>query len=336
MTSSAICSSRLAVGAVADRVLVDRRGIDRAHRCLEFGIALLRRALVGAENAVILAGEGVAEAVFEDRGGADDDRRLAEVFEHRAELLLDRGHEFAVQQLFADLRRDGEIVLDVDHLRAQTPRVVLDEIGIEHVRADEIGIVRLDAAGKELGVGGPEHAARQQHADGLAADAARADLALFDGDEVGGRKVLAAEGKALRLVAEQAADDVVAVCERLGGGLLGLVLAGKVEHAVPAVAPLAGLGEDVKDAVALGAGGDKGAVRALDLHREVHILGLAAVDLDGVDIGRGVHRADVQEHGRGMADARDRLVNVLFVQDRHIGDRLLLLQEGAGQTEEVA
>ena len=52
-------------GAVAQRPLAHRAGVDRAHGGEEVLQPLRVRALVGAEDAVVLAGEGVAEVVFQ-------------------------------------------------------------------------------------------------------------------------------------------------------------------------------------------------------------------------------------------------------------------------------
>ena len=53
-----------------------------------------------------------------------------------------------------------------------------------------------------------QNVARKQHAGGLASDAAGADLAVFYVHKILHGEVFAAQGKARRLVAEQAAHDV--------------------------------------------------------------------------------------------------------------------------------
>ena len=53
------------VHSVVQGVLVHGAGIDGAYRLLEGLIALLRRALIHAENALLFAGKGVAEVVFQ-------------------------------------------------------------------------------------------------------------------------------------------------------------------------------------------------------------------------------------------------------------------------------
>ena len=70
------------VGAVHYGVDVFGAGVYLPHGALKDLVALGQRTLIGAEHAVVLAGEGVAEAVLQKRAGADDYGRLAEVFQH--------------------------------------------------------------------------------------------------------------------------------------------------------------------------------------------------------------------------------------------------------------
>ena len=196
--------------------------------------------------------------------------------------------------------------------------------------------MRLDAPGIELRVRIADDMAGQQHADGLAADAAGADLAALDLHQVPHREVAAAEVQALGFGAQQAAEDVLFQGDAVGVGGLGVVGADRVEHAVPAVAPLAGLGEDVKDGIGVAAGGDGLAARAGYAEREEHVFGGPAAGLDRVDIGAAVQRPDVQQHRGGVPDARDRLIDVPLVPQGHVAQRAPGGDELAGQAEEVA
>ena len=62
-----IAVEKVSFGAVFYSVRVDGAGVDLLYRALEYLIALLEAALIGAENALVLSGEGVAEAVLKDR-----------------------------------------------------------------------------------------------------------------------------------------------------------------------------------------------------------------------------------------------------------------------------
>ena len=60
-------------------------------------------------------------------------------------------------------------------------------------------------------------------------------------------KMLAAKGKARRLSSQQTAHDVLLERHAVRVGRLFVADLHRVKHAVPAVAALAGLGEDVKN-----------------------------------------------------------------------------------------
>ena len=83
-----------------------RKGSGKGHHpgqghpgLLEGGQPLLRRPLVGAEHAVVGAGEGVAVVVLEQRTGTDDDRRLPEVLQHLQEVLPEPARKAAARDL---------------------------------------------------------------------------------------------------------------------------------------------------------------------------------------------------------------------------------------------
>ena len=248
-----VAVEEVSVGAVAEGLRADGARVDGAHRVLEDPVAFLEAALVRAEHALVFAGKGVADTVLEQRARPDDDGRLAEVFQHGQELLLDHRHELARQQPLAQRRGEAQIVLRLDHPGTQVPDAALHGVGIEHVRADEIGVVRLDAPLVEIRVGVADHVTRQQHADGLAADASRADLALFDLHEVAQGEIGPAQLQHVRLRAEQAFHDVLLERHALRVFRLRALRADRVEHAVPAVASLAGLREDIEDGVGVAA-----------------------------------------------------------------------------------
>ena len=114
-----------ALGAVAQGLLAHRAGVDRRTADRKSCQPLLVRPLVGAEDALVLAGEGVAVVVLQQAAGADDDRRLPEVVEHLGELLDDVvgkvAHEDAPAGLFDAVEERARIAL----LLPQPPAAVL-------------------------------------------------------------------------------------------------------------------------------------------------------------------------------------------------------------------
>ena len=128
--------------------------------CSNFAQPLLERAEVHAEDALVLAREGVAEAVLEEARGADDDWALAVVGEHLLELLAYLLGEFAVQQRLAQLGGLGEIALRRALLDAQLPAVVVDDVGVEDVGAYEEAVVRLGVLAEFGQAGRPQSCAR--------------------------------------------------------------------------------------------------------------------------------------------------------------------------------
>jgi len=169
-----------ALQPVGERVLVHRGGEDFADGFLEMPVAFLRRSLVDAEIAFVFSGKGVAEGVFQKRTGADDDRRLAEIFQHELELLLDLVGKRAVQHLLFELTRDAKISF-IGFLRHQQfPPAVLHHVRIENIRTDIEGIMDFHHGAPVKRRILAQNVAGQQHADGFAADEPRADKALLD------------------------------------------------------------------------------------------------------------------------------------------------------------
>ena len=165
-----ICSSffQPALEAVLERGDVHRAGVDLAHRVLKGLEPGLQRAEVHAEHGLILAREGVAEAVLQEAGGAHDYRALAVIGEHGLELLADVLREAAGEQGLFELLGLGEIALGRALLYPRAPAVVADDVGVKDVGAYIEGVVRLSVLA-ELGQADFGYLARKQHAAGLAA-----------------------------------------------------------------------------------------------------------------------------------------------------------------------
>ena len=61
-----IAVKEVALCAVFDRVRVNGAGVDLLDRALKDVVALFQTALIGAENALVFSGEGVAESVLKN------------------------------------------------------------------------------------------------------------------------------------------------------------------------------------------------------------------------------------------------------------------------------
>ena len=284
---------KLPLRPVADGLGTDCAGIDRAYGVLEHLIALLQAALVGAEDALILPSEGISDPVLQERAGADNDRGLPEVFQHGEELLFDSGHERAMQKPLPEFRRDADIILRLNHFGPQIPCVVLNRVGVEHVGPNVIGIVGLDSLGVERRIRIPENVASQQHADRFAADTAGADLTPLDLHQIPHGEVFSAQIQPLRFGSEQTAEDILLQRDPVGVGWLRVIRPNRIEHAVPAVATLPGLREDIKDRVGLAAGGNRLAMGPVDSQGEIHGAAAPADYLDRMNICTAVECSDI-------------------------------------------
>jgi hypothetical protein len=164
---------------VAQRLFAQRAGIDLADGVQQFFQALLARTVVDAENALVLPGEGVAVLVFKPRTGADDERPLAEVIEHPFELAQRRFGEGAAHDARARFVQPVQEGVRITLAAAHPPHAVAHEEGVEDLGADVEGIVRFELV-VQLGRLPAQDAARHQHAERLAADAAGADHPVAD------------------------------------------------------------------------------------------------------------------------------------------------------------
>jgi hypothetical protein len=206
------------------------------HRTLEGLVARLRRPLVDAEEAVVLAGKGAAEGVLQQARGADDDRRLAEIFEHQLELLGDLLGEGAGEHALAQFGRLFEIALRPFVGHEQLPPSVLDDVGIEHVRADVEGIAVFEHFVPATGRVVDEDLAGEQQAHRLAADEPRTDEPRLDAQEVAQRQVFADEPEELLVAGEQQAAELFDhILLFLDQGVRGVQVAGTEKEVVPVV-----------------------------------------------------------------------------------------------------
>ena len=324
-----------AVGAVTESVRTHRAGIHRAHSIFEDLVAFFQTALTGAEHALILSGESIPDPVLQKGTGAHNNGRLAEVFQHGEKLFLDGRHELPVQQTLPEFRRNTKIVLRFDHFGSQIPGVVLYRVGIEHVRADVVGIVGFNAFYIELRIRIPDDVACQQHADGLAPDASRSDLPALDLHQVPHGEVLPAELQPGRLRTQQTAHDVIFQCDTLRVRRLRMIDTYRVEHAVPTVPAFSGLGKDIKNGIRLAAGGDRFALRAMNTEREVHVLAVASLGFHRMNVHAAVHRPDVYEDIRSVADPRNGFIDVPLILQRNITECTAGSNKLTGQAEEV-
>lgn len=162
--------------AIPEGVLTHRGRVHRAHRALERREAFVRGALVGEEEAVVLAGEGVAEVVLEQRARPHDDRGLPEVLEHAQELLKDGRREVAAREQGVEVGAGREEGVRGALVEPVLPPAVRDRRCRRRPR--RCGRSRAVRGAGEAVVGDVgEDRTGGQHADGLAAHVPGADEA---------------------------------------------------------------------------------------------------------------------------------------------------------------
>ena len=97
--------------AVFQGGIVHGAGVYPPDGLLEGFQPLLGAALVDAEHRLILPGEGIAEAVLQEAGGADNKGILAEVFQDADEPFPDLFGEDTLQKMLPQFLSRGEIAL---------------------------------------------------------------------------------------------------------------------------------------------------------------------------------------------------------------------------------
>ena len=198
-----------ALQPVGQGILVHGAGEDAAHRFLEKLVTPLRRALVDAEVALVLAREGVAEGVLQEAAGADDDRRLAEILQHQLKLLLDLLRKGAAEHFGLELPGTLEIPLPGLVGHEGLPPAVLDDVGVEDVGADEIGVVQFQVPRPVEVPVLAEDVSRQEHAHRFAADEARPDEAVLDLQEILQGEEILHEGEHALFPADQDPGELI-------------------------------------------------------------------------------------------------------------------------------
>ena len=334
------------MGAVGQGLIGEGAGVDRAHGVHEGFEPIPRRALVGAEDAFIFSGEGVAVGVLQEAGGTDDDGRLAEILEHLPELGDDLVGEHALQEPRPHFLRRGEGDLALDELAPVPPGAVLDEIGVEDVRTDEERVVRLEQV-PPGGVGGKKNGARQKHAGRFPADAAGADEPLAHGDQVGQGEISFGQLQQARFMGDGHVEQLVKqfglfrprgrsagllVLEQLVG--LEKVLGPDVGFLQGEIEPGLGHGGEYlgDDRTALHGGEGTG----LPTVEEVHGLRVPLEYLEGMEVDGMVLPEDVHHHLGGGMDGGGGHGHVMVAQERKVGGRFIIVEVGAGEQEEIA
>ena len=202
-----------AVDPVSQGFLAHRAGIHLPHgvqQCLQ---SLLPGALVDAKDAFVLAGEGVAVRVFQKRAGTHDVGRLAEVVEHRHELVHRVIRESPLEDSRSGLVQAFEEGVRIALLLAEPPDAAANEKRIEDVRPDVERIVRLQQSVKP-GIALPEDRAGQKHTQRLAPDQPDADHAIPDLQDIGEAEI----------AVDQPKHDLVARQDHSTQSLEGLLL----------------------------------------------------------------------------------------------------------------
>ena len=169
--------------AVAERLLGERARVDGLHRGEEGLEPLLGRALVRAEDALVLAGEGVPEAVLEQAARAHDDRGLPVRLQHRHHLPDHELREGALHDGRARPRGAVEERRAPPLLVPRAPEAVAHQVRVEDVGADEPGVVGLEPAAPAR-VGPLQDRPGEQHPGRLAAHQPGADHVPADREQV--------------------------------------------------------------------------------------------------------------------------------------------------------
>ena len=261
------------------------------------------RALIGAKDALVFAGEGIAIAVLQQTAGPDDDRRLAEIIQHLDKLLHEFSGKVAGDDAPARLVQVVEQgILAHDLTLAMEPAAVIHQVGIEDVGTDEEGVVglqQLPPAGVHLAQDGP----RQQHAHGFAADETRTYDSLPDGQQVAEVEIFFGQTQDALLAAEdhlrQGAKHLPGLLAQILAPLLllpdplrlqegAVPLAQSEMHGVEARPGLGG--QDLRDG---GAVRDRREVVALPDMQHVHGRRVAMFDLARLDIDLALAAIDL-------------------------------------------
>ena len=334
--------------AVAQRLLGQGAGIDLAHGIEQVGEPLLARPLIDAEHAVVLAGEGVAIAVFQPRTGTHDEGPLAEVIEHGLELAQRRRGEAPGEDAGAGALLAIQPLQETIRLAlapAHPPQAVVHEEGVEHLGADIERVVRFQAREQRRRVA-PHHGARKQHAGRLAADGANADHARAHGEQVVERQVARDQALQAGLLGEQQAGKAGEPL-RLGCGVGRPRVAQRrhrargVEELLPVAADVLVLqprparpGEDLGHRAAVGHRAE--AVARLPRVDQVHDRSRAVLHLDRPDVQALAAAEDVEQVLRGVGDHVHAGTRVAITQHAEVGHRVEVEEPRAGEAEEVA
>ncbi len=333
------------VRAVQKRLGAHRAGVHGADRRKERFEALLRRPLVRAEDAVVLPREGVAEAVLEEGTRPDDDRRLAEIFEHRDELLLKEAREGARQDPLPRHVRPVHEGVDVALAAPRPPASVADEERVEDVGADVERVVRLQPV-PPARVRLAENRAGEEHPDRLPADQPRADHPLPEGEQVVEVEPPGGEGHQPLVAGDHHPEEPAEDLRRLPPGAhaepdlvdhfprLEELPVPDVERARGRIhAPLREVLQHLGEDRALREGAERLPVPDVG---EIHRRGGTPVDLQRVDVETLLVAEDVDQQLRRAADRRDGVERVSVAQKGEVGHRVEVVQVRAGDHEEVA
>ena len=333
------------VRAVQKRLGAHRARVHGPDRLEERVEALLRRSLVRAEDAVVLPREGVAEAVLEEAARPDDDRRLAEILEHRHELLLEEAREGARQDPLPRHVRPVHEGVGVALAAPRPPASVADEERVEDVGADVERVVRLQPV-PPARVRLAEDRAGEEHPDRLPADQSRADHPLPEGEQVVEVEPPGGEGHQPLVAGDHHPEKPAEDLRRLPPGAhaepdlvdhfprLEELPVPDVERARDGVhAPLREVLQHLGEHRALREGAERLPVPDVG---EIHRRGGTPVDLQRVDVEALLVAEDVDQQLRRAADRRDGVERVSVPQKGEVGHRVEVVQVRAGDHEEVA
>ncbi len=238
-----------------------------------------------------------------------------------------------------------EMLRGAGELEAQPEEVVVHQEGEEDVGADVEGVVGFEDL-REIGLPrlGDEDPPGEEHARRLAADPARADQPVPDGEEVVEGEVGIGQPVELRMGADHHPGELLLERGDLGRLLVEIEPRLVVLHQPPIDAVPGGERLLPCSGFLLADAERSGGVPAPEDRRpdgighhmgQEHLRRVAVPHLERVDVHVPVDLIDVDQELRRVADAGDGAVPVLAAGQGEVGHRVELEEERAGHLEEV-
>jgi len=325
--------------AVGQRLAAHAAGVDGADRVEERPQAFLERALVRAEHAVVLAGEGIAVGVLQQGAGAHDHGILPEIIQHLFEQRNLVGRELAVEDAFLRFVHAVEEGIRRMLFFADFPEAVADQEAVEDVGADVERVVGLELRA-QLGAFALGDLARHEHAHRLAADEPGAEHAPAHLQHVFQRQVAVHERQDRFVARDHHVHELRLEFPAFGRGAAAFAQAflRAPDHVVAVGLDVRGIRRHPPHHLRehrAGAHADEG-LGAVPFQHQVDRRGMPKLRLDGQDVEPVGVAVDFQEELRGVAHRFHGVPRMSAAQQAEIGDRFEPVEIGARQPEEVA